>query len=279
MQQVIDTLEDKLAIGESKHAAKRIGVADEYIYSWATFRTYLRHCCYFVKWCREQHNCRTLEECRRYADEWLASRSELSAYTQKLEASALAKLYSCRSQDFIQTKKRSRGGITRSRGVKVRDKHFSVEKHEDIINFCKATGLRRAELTALRGDKLILNNGDGNVKIKIDTGAKGGRAREVLVIGTPEQIENVVNLMQNAGNNKVFEKVPGGMDVHSYRAEYATTIYKLYARPTEGLKRSDKYFCRRDRKGLVLDRQAMLITSQNLGHNRINIIAEHYLIL
>lgn len=40
---------------------------------------------------------------------------------------------------------------------------------------------------------------------------------------------------------------------------------------------SDVYVCRKDEKGKRLDKKAMYITSKALGHNRINVIAEHYL--
>ena len=67
------------------------------------------------------------------------------------------------------------------------------------------------------------------------------------------------------------------MDVHSYRSEYAVAIYNQYARPLDELERKEKYYCRAELKGVVYDREAMLMASKALGHNRISIIAEHYL--
>ena len=40
---------------------------------------------------------------------------------------------------------------------------------------------------------------------------------------------------------------------------------------------SSVYACRVDQKKVYYDRQAMIETSQNLGHNREDIIAGHYL--
>ena len=37
------------------------------------------------------------------------------------------------------------------------------------------------------------------------------------------------------------------------------------------------YYCRKDKKGLWYDKEAIKITSKALGHNRISVIAEHYL--
>ena len=101
IQQVKEVLDSKLAIGESKHLAKLDGTYLNYIFSWETDRSYLKHCCYFVKWCKEQpidsalgHKPRTLAECRIFAERWIQSTIDrgLSAYTVKLEISALAKL-------------------------------------------------------------------------------------------------------------------------------------------------------------------------------------------
>lgn len=272
-----------MAIGCSKHDAKALGVAQDYIYSWGTYKSYLQHCCYFVKWCKEKYGCRTLDQCRPYADEWLESRLGLSAYTQKLEAAALAKLYSCSSSDFRKTASRKRSEITRSRGEKIRDAHFAEYRHQDFVDFCRSTGLRREELRQLKGSDLELRE-DGWC-IHVQRGSKGGRPRYAPVVGN---VNLVVRMMQDAGNSNVFDKIPGGADVHSYRADYATAIYKQYAKPineipydkvdSKGRKyRSGVYTCRGDRKGEQLDRDAMLAASRALGHNRVSVVGEHYL--
>lgn len=273
-KQVQNALDDKLAIGESKHLDKLKGETQGKIYSWETYRSYMKHCNYFANYCKEQYGCRTLLDCRSYVDEWLKFRSEqgLSAYTQKLEASALAKMYSCSTRDFIKTDIRHRENITRSRGEKIRDRHFAEHKHKELVEFCKCTGLRRAELRALTGDKLIEK--DGKYYIKVDTGSKGGRYREAPIVG---DVKSVVDRMNSVGSGKVFEKIPNGADIHSYRADYCTSVYKMYAQDVNTLSRSEVYFCRGDLKGTWYDKNAMLKASQALGHNRISVIAEHYI--
>ena len=262
VKQVQNALDEKLAIGESKHIDKINGETQNKIYSWETYRSYMKHCNYFTKWAKEQYGCKSIEQCRPYVDEWLKSRSEkgLSAYTQKLEASALAKMYGCSTR------------------------HFSEEKNKELVNFCKSTGLRRAELKALTGDKLLEKN--GQYFIKVDSGSKGGRYREAPVI---ENVKEVVERMQRVGNGKVFEKIPNGADIHAYRSCYATTLYNSLARPKEEIPydkinrgtghkyQSQVYFCQKDLKGVTYDKVAMLEVSRALGHNRISIIAEHYI--
>lgn len=176
VHQVERKLKSKLAIGVSKQQDKNIErerlsqkrksdpkamltyeerITIHKIYAWDTFRSYLKHSCSFVKWCKTYHNCKTLEECRPYVDEQLKTRSELSAYTQKLEACALAILYDCTTEAFIPTATRHRADITRSRKKAKRDKNYSEEKNQEFIDFCKATGLRMEELKCLHGNQYI----------------------------------------------------------------------------------------------------------------------------
>lgn len=285
-RQVQEAYEAKLKIGGSKYADKKAGVYTDYIYSYSTLKTYMKQANYFVKYCKDNHNCKTLEDCRPYAAEWMETRSSLSPYTQKLYIAALAKLYGTNSEELgIETPERKRNDIIRSRGVKKRDSHFSEFKNADIVLFCKCTGLRRSELGVVRGNMLTTDEKD-RLCINI-TGnmAKGGRPRKVPIIG---DVDRIVTMMNDAGDNKLFSKVPGNMDVHSYRAEYATAIYKAYARPIAEIPydrvgknghryQSEVYYCRGDQKGKVYDKVAMMEASRALGHNRICVVGEHYL--
>lgn len=274
LHQVKTALDEKLAIGESKFEDKKIGATADKIYSWNTYKTYLKHNIYFITWAKETHQIKSLDEGKKYVNEWLEMREKqgLSAYTVKLETSALMKLYSISSEDIYKSKARYRANINRSRGEKVRDKHFSEEKHKDLVKFCRATGLRRAELQQLRGTDLIEINGEPF--ICISRGAKGGRHRNIPLAFEKDFIQA---LMRSKGEEKVFEKVPNGADIHSYRAEFATRLYKKLARDIDSLPKSEKYHCRKDLKGVCYDKKAMLEVSRALGHNRISVIAGHYI--
>lgn len=279
-------LDSKLAIGTSKHQDKIKNNTQDNIYSWSTYKSYMKHSNYFTNWAKETYGIKNLSEGRQYVDEWLTKRMDegLSAYTQKLEASALAKLYGCSTKDFVKTDTRHREDITRSRGEKVRDKHFSESKNKELVEFCRSTGLRRSELQALTGNKLIFR--EDKPYIVVDKGAKGGRYREIPVIG---DTQFVINKMQEAGDNKVFSKIPNGADIHGYRADYGTNYYNQIARPIEKIPfdkinkgsghayQSQVYNCKGDLKGVKYDKVAMLEVSRALGHNRIDVIAGHYI--
>lgn len=84
---------------------------------------------------------------------------------------------------------------------------------------------------------------------------------------------DVVNKIQNTPKDKnVFNVVSKDADIHSYRAHYASELYKQLENP----ERLD-YHCRNDLKGVHYNKAAMLEVSRNLGHNRISVIASNYL--
>ena len=271
IRQVQERLDSMLAIGESKYIDKKYDLTKGKIYSWTTYRSYLQQCCQFARYCRDNHHCKNLADCRQYVREWMESRKDLSAYTQKLSASALRKLYGENQEELgITTKRAARNEITRSRGVAKRDAHFSEQKNADFVEFCRSTGLRRSEVAKLRGDQLLQEEGQWYIQ----TIGKGGRLRIIPICG---DVNLVVRKMQSAGTGKVWAKVPSCADIHSYRADYATRVYLSHARPIEDLPRSEKYICRRDKKGVIYDRKAMSEVSKALGHNRVDVVAEHYL--
>lgn len=312
--QVSENLKSKLAIGSSKHQDKITGEnSRNKIYSYGTYNAYLQQCIQFVKWCKATHNCKTLDECRCYVDDYLKKNidEKKSPYTIKLQASALAKLYGCSAYEFINTPKRLRKDITRSRATQIKG-------NTDFERFCLCTGLRRREITALRGTALV--EAKGNYYIHVKNG-KGGRERVVEICGTKEEIDFVIDKMKKAEDNKVFSKIPY-VDVHAMRAIYASRIYNKYAREKSEYKNerlilyhnrvvkiynsknidiqnnleyydfsSQKgytlkpgytdvktaYYCRNDKKHICYDRLSLLKCSQNLGHNRASIVADHYL--
>lgn len=265
-------------VGTSKHAQKISGNSTAgYIFSFNTYKAYKKHASYFLNFAKAKYNCKTLAQARQYADEWLQMRIDegKSAYTIKLELAALCKLYGDTAADYISTPPRLRKNIVRSRRQAVRDAHFSEANHADFVEFCRSTGLRRAELRALTGDKLVKDD-DGRWCILVNKMSKGGRPRKAPIVGN---VGKIVGMMQAAGTGKVFEKIPNGADIHGYRAEYATTVYLMYARPLKTLSKEEIYYCRTDRIGVHFDRRAMGYTSAALGHskNRVSVVGEHYI--
>lgn len=273
--QIKSEFDKMLSIGESKYQDKILDRTQNKIYSWETYRTYMKHCNYFTNWAKENHSCKTLEQAKPFINQYLQARESqnLSAYTLILERSALAKLYQIDSKELYQTKKRSRADITRSRGERVRDKNFNEEKNKDLVEFCRGTGLRRSELKEIKGSDL--KEIRGNHYLEVSRNTNGGRHRTIEITGN---IEKIVFLLQSKGDEKLFPKPNSNADIHSYRQDYAKSIYDKYSRPIEELEKSEIHVCRRDRKGEIYDKEALKITSENLGHARTDVVTGHYLL-
>ena len=289
------------------------------IYSISTYKTYWQHIKYFLKWVQETHpEVRKLDKAQKYVPEWLQTRvdAKLSAWTVQTEAASLNKLYGIRKDDpkRFQPPQRRKEDIVRSRGTKKRDAHFSEVKNEELVNFCKGCGFRRNVLEKLKGSDyydrakvvaaLEKARADGNTlmvkacKDALETfpdqqhfilhrNDKGGKTRISPIVGP--HVERIVERMKSTDPDKlVWQYVNSNCDVHGYRADYATFLYKLYARPIESLSfskkikcadgkyRSEIYVCRGDERGKQLDRRAIGIISIALGHNREDTAISNY---
>lgn len=308
--QTLNNMRELIKFGESKYEAKLEGRAHEGIYSFKTYETYVKEALEFAEWARETHGCKNLAQARQYVEEYLKSHIERgdSSWSVRVEASALAKLYRCSTRDFnVELPKRSRESIERSRLEREHDKEFSQEKNRDLIIFAKATGLRRRELERIRADD-IYRKGD-RLYVHVENG-KGGREREVHVLQKYEkEVERIVE--ERKDSDRLFERIPVRMDVHAYRREYAQERYRelereIQERGREYVKeRVREHFRRylerniederereektkkferelerdnyRRRDGREFDRTAIMGVSQDLGHNRADVVANYYL--
>lgn len=277
--QVKGALQNQLKIGQSRHNAKIESSTHnpDGIFSWGTYNSYLRQCELFVKWVKERYNCKTLDQAKEHASEYIQERVDkgLSAWTTKLDASAIAKLYKTTPTDLgIKTPPRYRADIKRSRGTKKHDKYFSEYANKDIIIFGKGTGLRRKELAAITPEDIYKSYGQLYVHVK---NGKGGKKREVPVL--PEYADHIFNYVNDRADlhSPIFTKIDNRLDEHSYRGQYATNWYDKLSRPIENIPKLDKYVCRKDKAGIVYDKKAMLQVSRFLGHNRIDVMAQSYL--
>ena len=324
-QQAYDRLTGMQAFGESKKEAVANGTEKEKIFSFNTYKSYRKHTKYFIKYIKENHpECTTLKSAKKYVNEWLQTRVDqgLSAWTVQLEAKAMGKLYGISPDDenYFKPPKRNREDIKRSRGDRVRDKHFSKTNNDELIKFCKGTGLRRAELGELRGKDLVTREEieaeisqlesrpaaeltpadtkrlemlqdtrlfEGDYFTHVRNG-KGGRERMSPIIG-PNTEQIVERIKSTPAEEKVWQHIHQSADIHGYRAEYATIIYKAKARAIEEIPydrvnrgtgrkyQSEVYTCRKDEAGRKLDKAAMLVCSKALGHNRIEVVANNYI--
>jgi len=265
--QITQALINQKRFGESKHAAKqasgtKFGQPTDGIYSYKTMKTYLDECVKFGNWVKENHKeVKTLEEAKKYVGEYLEEGKErkLSAWTLKLQRSALRKAF----QDpelakEVQLPDRRKKDIIRSRGDAVRDKDFSEERNRDLVDFAKATGLRRSGMSKVRVRDVF----ERDDKLFVAIREKGGRYREAPVLEKyTERVREIIH--GKDPDEKIFEKIHSSADIHSYRREYAQELYKELTGQEYDAKNKDK--------------EALMQVSEALGHSRLDVVTRNYL--
>lgn len=325
-QQAYDKLTGMQAFGESKKDAIADGTAQNKIFSHATYKTYWQQTKAFIRYVEKEHpETRNLKQARQYVREYLQKNVDegKSAWTIQTQSKALGKLYGITpdSKDYFEPPVRHRADIVRSRGEAVRDRHFSEKNNDELIRFCKGVGARREGMTKMTGKDLMtreqidrhvsrlektaaehgLNDRDRTIlnimkdaqrfegcNYYVYLKEKGGRERISPIIGP--DTDKIVERFKNTGRDeKVWKHVSTNADIHGYRGEYATRIYRKYARDVDELKKnhttffyqgkevSSLYICRKDERGKVLDKQAMEMASKALGHNRLEVVANNYI--
>lgn len=248
------------------------------IYSKATFKTYKQQFKHFADWLEKAHpEAETLEDARAFVDDYLRHliKLERSAYSISTAKAAIAKIMGVEATQFIATPPRLRADIKRSRGEAVRDKHISDKKEEELARFTSATGLRRKEMTMIKAEDLFFEN--GQAYLNITQGTKGGKPRIAKIVGeTEEETKDIVKWIQSK-KGRLFNKLSSNYDNHYYRASYANRLYNQLKRDIDEIPTQERYVMRKERAGEVYDKQAMLLVSNALGHNRISVIAQSYL--
>lgn len=304
--QLHNTLKNKIAFGESKHKDKEglgFGESTYKIYSYSTYNTYLKVAKEYAKWLTEVKHIEKYEQMKnteQYVAEYLRYRQEknISVFTLKMEKSALSMIYG-KKIDY-ELPQRNNKTITRSRKVSVNDKHYSrTGKYQDIFIVALATGGRRKDLTNLRTSDLKEINGNLYITFRR---SKGGRNRlSPIRLEYAIQVREIFLKRQAESRDRVFDKVPAKIDIHSLRREYAQGLYKdilsnphlcdeylkRYPKRKELRTRKDKDGTMqtkevqtenyRDRDGNTYNRNNLYVISQALGHNRIDTSITHYI--
>lgn len=279
----IQRLDALMAEGEKRGVAKAeagargeslFGFTDQRIHAFETRHNYQKIVMRFIDWCRDQRGIHDPAQIDEQADE-LASlyfteriAAGYSAWTLQTERSALRMYYQNRDlAKSVAFPRRKRENIVRSRRPAVRDEHFQPMNWQPLINFCLACGLRREELRDLYVRDVYVRDTDQRLVVRVVKG-KGGKWREVAVFPGREQA--VLAVVEGRDPDAhVFYRLPSNMDIHSYRRRFAQELYEyLSGRPLPKvvgrLHTTD------------FDQDVALYVSRCLGHNRIDIIFQHY---
>jgi integrase len=283
VREVIERLDGKMAIGESRRNAK-IALREENGRTWSvstgrihshkTRATYQEQTIRFAKWVRAEHHIISLAQLDPRADELATAYLEQqlaekkSPYTLQTERSALRLFFNNRTlASTVKIPRRERSKITRSRGPKQHDRHFQPEHWPELVKFAEACGLRRHELRKLCCRDIGYHK--GRLTVHVASG-KGGLERYAPVLGGRET--DVLAMSEGRDPDAlVFARIPKHFDVHDLRRQYAQSLYLQYAAgrtlpPSQGrLKRKD------------YDRAAAECVSEALGHRRVDVVLRHYM--
>lgn len=273
-----------LGRGRDRHKDKKSGEDVRFIYSTRTYETYREQGRYFAAYAK-QKGYKTLDGAKEIVAEYLQMLidSGKSGFSVRTAASAIGKIYGVNYSTFgVEMPDRKRSEITNNRGQSKMLAHYNAETVEKYASILRCIGLRRSEALLARGADLMQE--DGKYFVWVPRG-KGGKYRKAIVQGTDEEIKAVVQLFEEAreraekgGDGLVWPSgIPRNLPVHRFRAEYAQRVYKSVARPVEALQKEEKYICRGDLAGVVYDRQALAYASEQLGHNRVSVVADNYL--
>lgn len=309
--QLNERLKSLQRFGQSKHAAKRDyrnkqssngekwnpAFADG-IYSFKTYDAYKQTVMEFGTWLKKEHpEVKKLNEVNKgHAIKYLQARQSegKSAYTISKDMSAINKIFNtCINKNDAGLKTRSYKDVTRSRAERPNDKKYNPVNYSNQITFAKAFGCRRESIVGGQFQVKpcsLWKDPKGNIYASLIE--KGGKFRNAPVLANyKEQIEKIVPNMsirtphqslameeylfkeryRNSNQGYLFNKYTKKIDNHAFRAQYARVRYEELIKQKreqgeEILKNYRNYDC-----------DCLSQVSQDLGHNRINVLVEHYL--
>ncbi len=297
-KQVNDRLYSMYKPGTGKRALKRQvreahpkpngklpwSVSTGLIHSDNTLTAYKRIMHDYANWARERHGVRHLEDLDARAGELATAylrmrrREGKSACTLAQDRAAIRMLHRP-ALDYDQVKEVGRSAkIGRRRREDIRNnrregtaysRHCNDANHPDTVTLLEATGLRRREAEALRvaGVEVRRDRGDLSVVVHVANG-KGGKQRDIPV--QPDKAEGVAALVDGRDGSEHVVHVPRAMRIHVYRRGYAQALYvELSGRE---LPNQDQPL-----RWAEQDVDAAREVSRRLGHERIDVIGQHYI--
>lgn len=292
--QLNNRIDELLRIGERKIKNDKTNAnRAEGIHSIRTANTYRSVINCFADYLKSEGVRNVGDITREHIQSYMQSRSGMSAYTHSKDLSAINKILDTRyTVREFELPNRSYSHVCNNRGLAVRDTSDAIRNREQL-DFVRATGIRRESIATIIPSQAIRNS-EGQV-IGFNVTEKGGRERNAVVIEKERaRITELVNQReQETGKNiHMFNAVDSNANPHYFRREYAQQLYEDLRQSAE--QGRDYYTGMRDIfinqasyeraisrykndsiKGY--ERDILAEVSQNLGHNRIDVILYHYL--
>ena len=297
-------LNSKNCFGQSKYQAKQESYQNgnngkvSGIYSKKTMKDYKQVATQFNAWQKSKgYNFQSIKEITpTIITEYLLERQSgnYSAWTLSRDLSALNKIFDTSiAKKDVGLSSRHSANITNNRGLgnNYRNSVYTNSTNKEIIAFIQATGVRRQSLTTIKPSNAIYDS-KGTV-IGFSVVEKGGKARNCYVRKDCQQtITDFVSQHSSTKSNQPFwSKVNKNLNTHWYRVDYAKGLYNDLL----NAKNSNQDYFNGYRDTFIneaklttatknhkpttkgYDTEVLAMVSQNLGHNRIDVIYTNYL--
>ena len=301
-EQMIRCLNSKNCFGQSKHLAKiesyqngKKGVVDG-IYSKKTMQDYKKVAQQFHSWQKSKgYNFHSMNEVNAsILKEYLFERQSQgkSSWTISHDLSALNKIFGTSiSKKECGLAPRRTSNIKNNRGLAQNYRPSIQAKNKDMISFISACGIRRQSLTTIAPRNAIRDK--NNMVIGFKVIEKGGKPRNCYVRNEYQKTITsfVDNHLKNHNNTPFWHKVDKNLNTHWYRGVYANGLYHDLLKAKENgidyFKGHKDMFINQSKftkatKGRSqnvkgYDVECLAMVSQNMGHNRIDVVYTNYL--
>lgn len=284
----------KKAVKEYREECKREGKSFRYtdvrldgIYSYGTFKNYFRVGVRFIEYVTEKgFKGKSIEKAiEKYGKDYIKDMEARGLSTHSM-AQAKAFMGKILGKELdIEVKK---GEPEKGRSLSRRASLFREDLNRDLVIIAKGTGGRRSDLEKLLIKDFIKDKGIV-VAVRFEQ-SKGGRDRISPILPQYQKdITNIVSERERLGQVKVFDRVNSMANIHAYRREYAKDLYnycnnnKDYKERMIGMYKAEEKTLPRTyaeeykaKDGRVFDRESLFISSQALGHNRLDVICNSY---
>lgn len=301
-EQMFRALNTLNRFGQSKYQAKQESYRQgnkgkvEGIYSKKTMQDYKKVAEQFHTWAKSKgYHFHSLSEVSDgHIKQYLTERQAdgRSAWTVSHDLSALNKIFHRTiSKQETGLQARRNADIKNNRGFGSNYRASVYQKNEALTAFLSATGIRRQSITSISPANAIRS--DSGTVIGFHVVEKGGKARNCYVIKSKQaDITAFVDKhISTHGNKPFWNKVDKNLNTHWYRGEYAHTLYNDLVNAHNS--KQDYFEGYRDTfvnsskleqvtsgHGAITkgyDTESLAIVSQNLGHNRIDVVYSNYL--
>lgn len=207
-----------------------------------TRKQYIRNMKYFVQYCRSEHNCRSLDECKHYIDVYINFLIDkgLSASTIHTYAAAIAATYQIPLQS-IKKPLRIIAEFTRGR-KEIQYPHSSQDlenpAYKRICCFAEKCGIRRAEYAKLKKSSWVIDPSTGKHAIFVERGKHGKEQYQLVRDEDVPWFEEFFAAVPDGEYLFSKQEMNNRINLHKFRSDNAK---RWYAELEEKLKQDPSY--------------------------------------